>query len=133
MKSETTAYKIGIGYPSKYVSSPNIWHGENKISFNPRINKNELVTPLIGQGTHWVFDNGQYGEKVENVEGNQYYLSYHYDRVYFNYCRYNETWVGAGSQCPLSVVTDANLREFAKLLFDADKASGVIPETYIFQ
>jgi len=107
---------------------------EFTIALNGNIKRNVLRTKLIPNGDHWYFDNGQYGQKVLCVEGNEYYLSYHYNRVYFNYCRYNDSgWSSMGSQTPLSKVKDPGKIEYAKMIFQADKQCGVIPNKYPFE
>lgn len=106
----------------------------DKISFNEKINKHVYKTSLVGTGSFWYFDNGQYGEKTENKEGYQFHLSYNYDRVYFNHCRYNGSgWRSGGTQYPLTNVQKIGWYDIAKQLFDADKRAGVINENYKFQ
>lgn len=95
----------------------------------------ELRTEPKPTGEYWYFDNGQYAEKIPINGGWLLSLSYHYNRVYVNYRRYNDCgqWGGfCGIQSPLSSV-DKQFIPFARILFQKDKKNGVIPESYEFK
>jgi hypothetical protein len=99
-----------------------------KAKFNTKINRTIVRTGALIQKTEHYMN---YPTLYE--EGLQFNLAYHHDRVYFNYCSYNNNgWVGFGTQVPLNVVKNEDWLKAAQIAFRRDKKVGIINKDYQF-
>ena len=101
------------------------------LDFCSNTNQHVYQTAFKGAGTYWYFNNGQFGERVENTYRYEYALNYFYDRVYLiTRTRHTDAWGPCSnvSQRSLAGVTDPEILHAARLIFDADKAAGLVPD-----
>lgn len=98
------------------------------------MNQSTYRTPSKGTGKYWLFNNGQFTERIEYTFQLQYQLAYRYEKVYvYRFMIMDNGVITNSCQVPLSSISNESERKICKNLFLEDQAKDIISRDYQFE